>query len=76
MAVDLRLEEEHEALRRTVEDFAQREVDFALAVGGIAIETGKALGRDFTLADLKETVETRHPTVPGEVRRGFARLKV
>ncbi|WP_028852310.1 acyl-CoA dehydrogenase family protein [Thermocrispum municipale] len=26
MAVDLRLEEEHEALRRTVEDFAQREV--------------------------------------------------
>src|SRR5690606_19694575 len=29
-----------------------------------------------TLADLKETVETRNPTVPGEVRRGFARLKV
>jgi len=29
-----------------------------------------------TLADLKEAVETRNPTVPGEVRRGFARLKV
>ena len=42
------------AAYKTVEDFAQREVDFVLGIGGVAIETGKALGRDFTLADLKE----------------------
>lgn len=42
------------AAYKTVEDFAQREVDFILSIGGIAIETGKTLGRDFTLAELKE----------------------
>jgi dihydropyrimidine dehydrogenase (NAD+) subunit PreT len=42
------------ATYKTVEDFAQREVDFILSIGGITIETGKALGRDFTLAELKE----------------------
>ena len=39
---------------KTVENFAQREVDFILSIGGIAIETGKALGRDFFVADLKQ----------------------
>ena len=39
---------------RRSNDFAQREVDFILAIGGITIENGKALGRDFSLADLKE----------------------
>lgn len=34
-------------------DFAQDEVDYILSVGGITIENGKALGRDFTLADLQ-----------------------
>src|SRR5258706_225672 len=34
-------------------EFAQREVDFILAIGGIIIENGKALGRDFSIADLK-----------------------
>jgi glutamate synthase (NADPH/NADH) small chain len=42
------------AAYKTVDDFAQREVDFILAIGGITIDTGKALGRDFTLADLKQ----------------------
>jgi glutamate synthase (NADPH/NADH) small chain len=42
------------AAYKAVDDFAQREVEFVLAVGGIAIETGKALGRDFSLADLRE----------------------
>jgi len=42
------------AAYKTVDDFAQREVDFILSIGGIAIETGKALGRDLTLADLKQ----------------------
>ncbi len=42
------------AAYKTVENFAQREVDFILAIGGIRIETGKALGRDFSLADLRQ----------------------
>jgi glutamate synthase (NADPH/NADH) small chain len=33
-------------------DFAQAEVDYITAIGGIAIENGKALGRDFSLDDL------------------------
>jgi dihydropyrimidine dehydrogenase (NAD+) subunit PreT len=32
---------------------AQKEVDFILSIGGIAIEHGKALGRDVTLAELR-----------------------
>jgi glutamate synthase (NADPH/NADH) small chain len=35
-------------------DFAQAEVAFILAVGGIDIEFGKALGRDVTLATLRQ----------------------
>jgi dihydropyrimidine dehydrogenase (NAD+) subunit PreT len=41
------------AAYKTVDQFAQREVDFILAIGGITIENGKALGRDFSLVDLK-----------------------
>jgi dihydropyrimidine dehydrogenase (NAD+) subunit PreT len=41
------------AAYKTVEDFAQREVDFVLSIGGITMETGKALGRDVTIAGLK-----------------------
>ena len=37
---------------KTLDDFAQREVDYITAVGGIEIETGKALGTDIGLADL------------------------
>ena len=33
--------------------FAQHEVDFVLAIGGIEIRNDQALGRDFTLADLR-----------------------
>ena len=32
--------------------FAQAEVDYILSIGGITVEHGKALGRDFTLAGL------------------------
>ena len=42
------------AAYKTVDDFAQREVDFILSIGGITIETGQALGRDFSLGDLKQ----------------------
>lgn len=41
------------ATYKTTHDFAQREVEFILSVGGIAIEHGKALGRDVTLAGLR-----------------------
>ncbi|HMB46913.1 MAG TPA: NAD(P)-dependent oxidoreductase [Afifellaceae bacterium] len=37
---------------KTLDDFAQREVYFILGIGGITIENGKALGRDFDLASL------------------------
>ncbi len=35
-------------------NFAQEEVDFILSLGGIAVEYGKALGRDISLSGLKE----------------------
>jgi len=34
-------------------DFAQREVDFILDIGGIELRNDQALGRDFSLADLR-----------------------
>jgi glutamate synthase (NADPH/NADH) small chain len=40
------------AAYKTVDGFAQAEVDYVTAIGGIRIENGKALGRDFELADL------------------------
>jgi dihydropyrimidine dehydrogenase (NAD+) subunit PreT len=42
------------AAYKTVDDFAQREVAFIVAIGGIRIEPGKVLGRDFSLADLRQ----------------------
>lgn len=41
------------AAYKLVDDFAQREVDFVLSVGGITIEHEKSLGRDFDLALLR-----------------------
>jgi dihydropyrimidine dehydrogenase (NAD+) subunit PreT len=38
---------------KSTNDFAQKEVDFILGVGGIKILHGKALGRDITLEQLK-----------------------
>ncbi|MBZ9657836.1 NAD(P)-dependent oxidoreductase [Mesorhizobium sp. ESP-6-4] len=40
------------AAYKSVDDFAQAEVDYITAIGGIDIQNGKALGRDFQLADL------------------------
>ena len=40
------------AAYKSTNDFAQAEVDYVLGIGGITVETGKALGRDFALADL------------------------
>jgi glutamate synthase (NADPH/NADH) small chain len=45
------------AAYKTVDGFAQREVDFILSIGGIHVEAGKALGRDFALGELKENFD-------------------
>jgi dihydropyrimidine dehydrogenase (NAD+) subunit PreT len=42
------------AAYKTVNNFAQKEVDFVRAIGGIAIEHGKALGKKLKLADLQK----------------------
>lgn len=42
------------AAYKTPGGFAESEVDFILKIGGIKIEVGEALGRDFTLAELKQ----------------------
>jgi len=41
------------AAYKTPNDFAAREADFILGVGGIALKSGVALGRDVTLAELQ-----------------------
>jgi dihydropyrimidine dehydrogenase (NAD+) subunit PreT len=42
------------AAYKMVDDFAQREIDFILAVGGIKIHYGQALGQKVTLAKLRK----------------------
>ncbi len=42
------------AAYKTVDDFAQREVDYILSIGGIEIENAVELGVDVTLAELRE----------------------
>jgi len=42
------------AAYKTVDDFAQREVDWLLSVGGIALKTGVMLGRDVSLDELRQ----------------------
>jgi len=38
---------------KAVDDFAQAEIDWLLQIGGIRIETGSMLGRDFTLEEMR-----------------------
>jgi glutamate synthase (NADPH/NADH) small chain len=42
------------AAYKTVDDFAQREIDYILSIGGIETKTGVTLGLDFSLAELRE----------------------
>jgi glutamate synthase (NADPH/NADH) small chain len=42
------------AAYKVPDDFAQREVDFILSLGGIELKTGQALGRDVTLGQLRQ----------------------
>ncbi len=41
------------ATYKTVDDFAQKEVDYVLSIGGIEVRHGQRLGRDFSLSDLE-----------------------
>ncbi len=41
------------AAYKTVDDFAQREVDYILAIGGIEVKNNMALGTDFSLSELR-----------------------
>ncbi|MDH3338696.1 MAG: NAD(P)-dependent oxidoreductase [Gammaproteobacteria bacterium] len=45
------------AAYKTVDDFAQREVDYILSIGGIEIENGVELGVDVTLAELRDSYD-------------------
>ena len=42
------------AAYKTVDEFAQHEVEYVTAIGGIDIQYGKTLGKDVALADLRE----------------------
>ncbi len=42
------------AAYKAVDNFAQSEVDYVTAIGGISVENGKAMGKDFSLAQLTE----------------------
>jgi len=41
------------ATYKSVDDFAQKEVDYVLGIGGIEVKNGQLLGRDFSLSDLQ-----------------------
>jgi dihydropyrimidine dehydrogenase (NAD+) subunit PreT len=41
------------AAYKVTQDIAQREIDYLLQVGGITVHTGRRLGTDLTLADLR-----------------------
>jgi len=45
------------AAYKTPHEFAQAEVDWLLQIGGIALETGSALGRDITIHGLKDAYD-------------------
>jgi dihydropyrimidine dehydrogenase (NAD+) subunit PreT len=45
------------AAYKTPDGFAQAEVDFILSIGGITVKTGKALGSDVTLAELRASYD-------------------
>jgi len=42
------------AAYKTVDDFAQREVEFILGIGGIDVKCGQSLGRDLSLTELRQ----------------------
>lgn len=45
------------AAYKTIEDFAQREAEYILSIGGIELKNGQSLGDDFQLHDLRDTYD-------------------
>lgn len=45
------------AAYKTIDNFAQKEIEYILSIGGIEIRNGEALGRDFTLQELRESYD-------------------
>jgi dihydropyrimidine dehydrogenase (NAD+) subunit PreT len=46
------------AAYKTIDDFAQTELNYILGVGGIEVRNGVALGADFSLASLREVYDS------------------
>lgn len=42
------------AAYKTIDDFAQREIEYILGIGGIEVINGQSMGIDFTLADIQD----------------------
>ena len=45
------------AAYKTVDDFAQKEIDYILSIGGIEFEDGVELGKDFSLSALRDAYD-------------------
>lgn len=45
------------AAYKTIDNFAQREVEYILSIGGIDIRNGEVLGKDFTLEELRQNYD-------------------
>jgi glutamate synthase (NADPH/NADH) small chain len=45
------------AAYKTIDDFAQKEVEFIMSIGGIELRNGKALGKDFTLQEVRDAYD-------------------
>lgn len=62
------------AAYKTVDDFARREVEYILAVGGIEVRAGAELGRDVTLEELRGEFDAvfLSPGLGGVNRAGVA----
>jgi glutamate synthase (NADPH/NADH) small chain len=45
------------AAYKTVDNFAQKEVDYILSIGGIELRNNKAMGRDFSLQELRDSYD-------------------
>ncbi|MDH3362782.1 MAG: NAD(P)-dependent oxidoreductase [Gammaproteobacteria bacterium] len=41
------------AAYKTIDDFAQKEIEYVLSIGGIELRNGEMLGKDFTLQELR-----------------------
>ncbi|MDH3491000.1 MAG: NAD(P)-dependent oxidoreductase [Gammaproteobacteria bacterium] len=45
------------AAYKTIDDFAQKEVEYILSIGGIELRNGETLGKDFTLQELRDAYD-------------------